>query len=490
MAYGITSTGFVIKDFATIQGELQDIWKAAFGNDVDVSDESINGQIINNLSKKFADNWELLQAIYNAFNPDSAEGAALDNVSVMVDVTRLPATAASAIVTLYGTLGTLISTGHLIQQSITAQLFALLANVTISLSSVSDCIVGVQTVINNETYTITINGIDYTYLSDSSATALEIVTGLKASIDGGAAHSIVNTALIGSTLQIIDVDAGANPFVLAVDSNLQVNTIGTPGNYESQNTGAISVPANSLVTIVNPISGLSAVKNLAEGVSGTEIETDQEMRQRRRIELAGLGNATDEAIMAKIIKMVPGITAAIVYSNRTDGVVDGRPAHSFEAVVMGGSDQAIADRIWLIQPSGIQPYGSTTKTVIDSMGQSQTVKFSRPTVYYIWVNISIHLYPEELFPENGPNDIAQSITSYALTEFTIGKDVYYQRLYYPIYNFNGTDKNGIGTVDVLEIGYSLDPLTPPVSFASANIVIASNQIASFDPSRITVTILG
>lgn len=50
---------------------------------------------------------------------------------------------------------------------------------------------------------------------------------------------------------------------------------------------------------------------------------------------------------AEEILTVPGVQHAIVYENCTDSAnTAGLPAHSIEAVVLGGQDMAIARAIW------------------------------------------------------------------------------------------------------------------------------------------------
>jgi len=480
MAYGITPAGFIIKDLQTIKTELEGDFQTAYGDDLDVSEDSVSGQLIGNLSKKFASLWELAQTIYESFNPDRAEDISLDGVSALVGTERLSATSSTATVALYGNIGTVIPAGHLIRQDETNEEFSLDEEVTISLSSVIDINFSVLNVLNNQLYTVTINGTGYDYTSDGTATALEIIAGLKAAIDAGSEPVIVIDNLDG-TAQIYS-DDGSLPFSISVDSNLQIDNQASPGAYSAVNTGPFSVPANTLTTIVNPVVGLTAVNNLAAGFAGRDIETDEQLRIRRRELLTGLGAATDEAIRQAILQEVDNITACLVVSNRTD-ITDGegRPPHSFETVVSGGNEDDIAQTIWENMPAGIYSEGDIVKTVIDSTGKDQTVRFSRPTNVYIWVDIEYSLNTEENFPLNGEDLIKQNIINWALQNINIGDDVIYQRLSIPIY-----DVPGIGTIQI-ELATSTTPTGPPGPYSPANITIASDEFAAFAITRITVT---
>ena len=480
MSYGITPQGFVIKDLQTIKSELETDYKASFGNDLDVSEDSVAGQFIGNQAKKISSLWELAQAIYESFNPDRAEDVSLDGVSALVGIERLPATSSTAVVALYGNIGTTIPAGHLIRQDETNEDFSLDDAVTIGLSSVIDIDFSVANVLNNQLYTITINGTGYNYTSDGTATDLEIIAGLKASIDLGGEPVIVVDNLDGTGR--IYSDDGITPFSISADVNLQIDTQASPGNYTAVNTGPISVPANTLITIVNPISGLGSINNLAAGLAGRIAETDEKLRNRRRELLTGLGAATDEAIRQAVLQQVDGVTACLVISNRLDVADgDGRPPHSFETVVSGGDEDDIAQIIWENMPAGIYPEGNIIKTIVDSTGTSQTVRFSRPTNVYIWVDLDYSLNTEENFPTNGEDLIKDNIVEWALQNINIGDDVIYQRLSIPVY-----EVPGISTIQI-ELATSATPTGPPGAYSAANVTIAADELAAFATTRITVT---
>lgn len=480
MVYGITSTGFVIKSLQTIKSEIEADFKSIFGNDLDVSESSITGQLIGNLSKKFSNIWELLQAVYESKNPDNAEGKALDEISALVGITRLAATSSSVVVALYGDIGTVIPDNHLVRQSITNQNFYLNESVTISLSSVIDIEFSVLNLLDSTLYEIEINGNTYDYTSDSSATEEEIIAGLKVSVDAGS-DSVIFVDNLDGTARIYSTD-GFTSFSFSVDTNLQVDIQASPGFYLAVNKGNLSVPENTITIIVNSISGLDDINNIAVGNAGREIETDEELRIRRRELLTGIGAATDESIRAALLQEVDGVSTVLVVSNRTDITDgDGRPPHSFEVVIVGGDEDEIANKIWEKQPSGIQPYGSITKTVIDSTGNNQTIKFSRPTYIYIWVDIEYSLNSEEIFPDNGEDLIKEAIVNWAETNIEIGDDIIYQRISIPVYEIPG-----VGSI-VIELATSATPTGPPGAYSAVNITIAANEAGIFDEDRITLT---
>ena len=158
----------------------------------------------------------------------------------------------------------------------------------------------------------------------------------------------------------------------------------------------------------------------------------------------------------------------------------GRLAKSFEAVVEGGSDADVANKIWLTKPAGIQTFGNTAFTITDSQGEQQVINFSRPTPIYIWVTVALTLYSEETFPPNGQDLVAEAINTYG-NNLGIGVDVLLQRVLAQIFNVPGIASGA------MQIAATNGPGDSPL-YGTADIPIQENEIAVFDLSRITVTV--
>jgi uncharacterized phage protein gp47/JayE len=158
----------------------------------------------------------------------------------------------------------------------------------------------------------------------------------------------------------------------------------------------------------------------------------------------------------------------------------GRLAKSFEAVVEGGSDADVANKIWLTKPAGIQTFGNTSFTITDSQGEEQVINFSRPTPIYIWVTVALTLYSEETFPPNGQDLVAAAINTYG-NKLGIGVDVLLQRVLAQIFNVPGIASG------IMQIAATNSPGDSPL-YGTADIPIEENEIAVFDLSRITVTV--
>jgi uncharacterized phage protein gp47/JayE len=110
---GIESAGFVKPTRAELIIELENNFKSAFGDNINLDARGPFGQIIGIYADKLASLWDGLEGVYNANYADTAFDASLDNVAANNAITRLPATASTVTLTFSGDDGTVINTGFL-----------------------------------------------------------------------------------------------------------------------------------------------------------------------------------------------------------------------------------------------------------------------------------------------------------------------------------------------------------------------------------------
>lgn len=233
-------------------------------------------------------------------------------------------------------------------------------------------------------------------------------------------------------------------------------------------TGPITGLAGTITSIATPITGWNTVTNAADAVVGQDAGTDASLREALITLMRAPGDAL-EAVTAALIR-VEDVTEAIVVENETSFTdVDGRPPHSFEAVVLGGDEQDIVDTIWENQPSGVSSHGSITGTVVDAAGDDQTVKFSRPTNRPIYIIVDYRVLP------GADADIETQIRDRILelgSAFLIGRDVI------PFADFiQNIEVPKLKTLS-LRVGLASNPaLTDPIE-------IPRTHRATFDSTRI------
>ena len=89
--YGVTNSGFVIKDLQTLISEAAESSTTLFGTSIDTSDSSPLGKINQTVSTELSIYWEKLNTTYLAAFLDSASGINLDKIVEPLGITRKPA---------------------------------------------------------------------------------------------------------------------------------------------------------------------------------------------------------------------------------------------------------------------------------------------------------------------------------------------------------------------------------------------------------------
>ncbi len=478
MTFGLTADGFVRKRLEDIKADIEASITSTFGP-VDLSDDSAFGLLIGILAERESLLWELAEGVYLGLYPASAEGVQLDNVAQLTGLTRIAAAKSTAVIAATGDQGTTVPLGTQVSVTETGEILETDVAQTIDKADAVRVDISVDTAVDGDTYTVTIDSVDHDYVAPGSSTPIIIAAGLVSAINGGSSGMTATDNFDGTFyVQSDDGETGHDVDVSVTGTGtMSITSRASPIPVTALNAGAVLVLAETITTIVTPVAGLDSVTNIDDGIQGRDIETDAELRLR--IEGARLGAGTVEAIKSRIQDEVDGVTRAIVIENRTDEVVDGQPAHSIHVIVQGGADQDIADKIWEVKPAGIETYGNETETVIDSEGNSQTIYFSRPTLKYGWVKVRYTKTSEETFPAGGEDAIKQALVDFGDT-FEIGQDMYLQRWYGPM--FDAT--TGIASA-VIEHDATPTSGGPP-TYVSTDEPIAVDELAVFDLARMDV----
>lgn len=458
MAYGVTETGFVPKTLTDLKDELQEDFRSRYGASIDVNESSNFGQLIGILSDRFAEAWEVLEAVYGAYDPDQAEGAAQDAVCAITGTIRRPATESTVPMTCTGTPGTVLAAGRVASVEDIGTKFETLADATIAAASawVNTTAYGLGAYVTNggNIYACTVAG--------TSAGS-----GGPTSEDTAITDGTVTWRFLGNGTGYVVVDA------------------------EAQETGPKIASSYTLTVIETPVSGWLSVTNEEDAEQGENEETDAELRLRREDELLGASLSVLDAIRTRIANDVENVTSVIVFQNDTEVTnSDGMPPHSVEALVRGGDDQDIIDKIWEVVAGGITTYGNTPGSVTDpeNGGQTYAVNFSRPEEIEIYVIANVVKDPDT-FPADGATQIRDAILA-AGDLYVGGKDVHSNALKAACFGstveVDGLPRYvpipGVINVTTLYIG------TAPAPASEASITIALRELAMFDSARVTVNV--
>ena len=304
----VTGRGVIVPDTSSVLSDVQNEFKAVFGNDLDVSPETVQGRLIEMISRSRLFTIQACAAVSNMLNLNTANGFVLDDLGSLFLLSRQPATYTTVNVELGGVSGTIVPEGTRLKS------------------------LGGEIFVNTEDY------------------------------------------VIGSPLGAV---------------------------FRAEKTGIIPCPANTLTIILDAVNGLETANNPDNGILGRELETDSEFRIRIKNSLNVNSIAVLSAIRANL-EQIDGVVGTYLYDNYSTSsvVVDDItvPAHSILAIVDGGDADEIAQVLYNKKTIGAG-YCSTSadpdieivsKTVLDPIyGTSYTVKFARPKIVDLVVNITV-----------------------------------------------------------------------------------------------------
>jgi uncharacterized phage protein gp47/JayE len=294
---------------------------------------------------------------------------------------------------------------------------------------------------------------------------LTVILGAGRTLDAGAVASVTGQP----TNRWVTTAAATNSS--GVQASVSVAARAESPGLQRANAGTISV-------IATPVTGWVGVTNAADAIPGAAAETDPAMR-RRRAETIRAGGSSPLDAVRRAIADVTDVTQVRAFENTTDYTdADGRPPHSLDVLVVGGTDQAVADALWSAKAAGIRTWGSTSRTVTDSGGTARSVSFSRPSVVNVYVAATVErdpsVYPTaaDLLAVVGPalaavGDLLQ-----------IGEPVRVELLRSTIFRLPG-----VIDVPSVRLGRTASPT------GTANLSIGRRELADLDSSRVTVAVV-
>ena len=468
--YGLSAEGFKQKRLADIIQSMNSRIADQFGVQISTEANSVFGQLIGVFSYEIADLWEQTAQVYGAMYPHTASGVSLDNASALAGITPISAEETTVVCTCYGTDGTTIPYGSQISSASNNNIVFQCTDSSATISSSSACDVGITLEeVDAVTYTVTIDGTPHSYTADGTETIAQVLTAIGSTI------TEVNAQVENDVLELVESNQ-ENTFSCSISADLTFEHIGSPVTFECTQTGAITPAIGDLTDIVTTYAGWDSVSNNVPANTGREAESDTALRQRWNNSLYTRSVGMTDSIASALLTL-NGVTSAYVYENDQDTTdADGRPPHSIEAVVNGGENDEIGLVIWQKKSAGIDTYGSQSVSINDSQGFPHTINFNRPLVVPIYLDIAVTEYPEESLPPNAQTMIVDAVINYGNT-LTVGNDVILQRFMGAIYQ----NVPGIGYITVTAS-------TDGVTYSSTNIQIDARHVATFDPTRVQVTI--
>lgn len=305
----------------------------------------------------------------------------------------------------------------------------------------------------------------------ASASGIEVVTTGATVVPGGS---------------IVRNDRTGDDWLLA--ASVVAGGAGThPGSIIAREPGVKEYLGSDTWTIVTPSANWSAfgtAGDLDPNEAGSDVETDEELRSRRKLALVAQGN--DFGAIVAAVAQLAGVDYVGGLNNRTDAVLDGVPAGAFEIVVSGGDNTAIAEAILDHLPPGAEAYGGTTVTLATPglPGQTIDVGFSRPVDVDIWLRITVSSTGTEIEPApNAASAIETEILSRANALMADpGTDVVPGALTGYVWAITADATTGRPTLTSALVEASTDGAT----WSTAPIVIDHDERADYDSARVSV----
>jgi uncharacterized phage protein gp47/JayE len=465
--------GFQKKNFLQVKAEIEESLTDSLG-EVNLVAPSIFANIVSVFAERESQLWDMLSAVYSSAYPDTAEGYSLDAVCALNGITRLPATYSNALAQITAINYTKINKDTKVAVKGSGSVFLLEKDIVVTNDKCYWIKIEILST-NSAEYTVSINGQDVTYNRAQGHTKEQIAEKISDLINRDLSTIVIST-FDGNKFDIKTNSIDSSFSCYISNNDMRILEVSNNANFIAEEKGAIPIPAFSLADIKTPVSGFLSVTNATSGITGTNIESDANLRTRRNNSLRLSGSGTLEAIKAAIMN-IEGVISASIYENNTD-VTDakGLPPHSFKILVTGGDDKMIADSIWQKKPAGIQSFGNITVVVKDSNNKEHNISFSRSIKRYISAKITITKTAEFI---NESAEVIKTSMVEKINKLGSGKNVILKSLYCSVF-----DQSGVTAADIL-IGSSLNETQTP-TLAGNDIIMGDEEVASADVSRIEI----
>ena len=441
MEYGVTVNGFVRKRLPEIREDIFKSLEQNLGSTVSRQPNSMIGVLVGVYAAELDRMWQLLERDYYDRSPISASEGSLDNTLAYTNVQRKKAQASYLYAVCYGRSGMVLPANCQIKD-VSGYKWNIIEESTITLNDCVHVTLEVETPTKGKIYSVQFdNDAVIKYTAQENDTALVVAVALASQSVEKWQGSIVEGKLV---FERSDRRYGA---VVVPNESFVVTQVGSPIRFDCEEYGEIEPLLNSVNYINTNYDGWFSVSNESETYVGRDYETASEVRQRYASAVFRNSIGMKESIKAALLEL-QDVTSVTIYENRTDETVDGLKPHSFQAIVFGGDEEAIARTILNVAPLGIDTNGDICVRIEDSEGAEQDVCFSRPHEVHIYVKVIIKEYNEEILPGDAIDKI-KNIVVEQIGKLSMGNDVICQRFLGPIYS-------GVDGISYIECSVSKD----------------------------------
>ena len=321
--------------------------------------------------------------------------------------------------------------------------------------------------------------------NEATGQYLDSLCALTGCIRRQATRSSVIATLTGVVGTVIPANSEAttiNNDVFYLENEATIGEEGTvDARFLSRETGAIPCGVGELTSINTDVIGWETINNSTSANLGSEIESDEELRARRRTTLYNGRSLSGDIITA--LSNIDNIESVfLLVNNGTEPLIKRGVTiapNTLYTCVLGGTNQEIANALYMRNSAGCGYTGNTTVSVTDPWCYvSYEVKFERPTIKYIDVKVYLQ-------KDTGTGDVTSAVTS-AIMSYQYGEVANLKRI-------------DIGdTISPFEISSAITAMVPGVFVKEVQIAfhgeelltqtldININEIARFNENDIKV----
>lgn len=299
-----------------------------------------------------------------------------------------------------------------------------------------------------------------------------IKAGTKASIDVVLTSTSQPYIIPAGQFKLINTD-----FIFENTAPILVTGLSQTETLVAISAGATNAQAGDKLQSVNYVAELSDIE-IATITDGTDIEDDEAYRARLKTINSSSGESDVDAIYAGLVNLID-VTKCQVFENDTnyDDIVTGIPKRSVNAVVLGDTDQNVADVIFAMKAGATPTFGSYSATSIDNQGYGHAVYFDRPTKKNVYISCTA-TKKETQVSIDGSYDtiIRQGCTGY-VNRGRIGDNVSYTTVYGIFAKYNAFDIVGLEMSD------------DGVNYAASGITIGMREYAYIDDMNADIVLV-
>lgn len=194
------------------------------------------------------------------------------------------------------------------------------------------------------------------------------------------------------------IDTSGNIYICTGTATIDASGFVTT-TFANVKVGPIPCPEGTLNRIYTGITGWSSITNPADGVIGNNVESPAAFEFRRQNSVAANAHGSLPSIYGEVFDVDDVIDVYVAENKGDDPIVIGSTdftlvGHSFVVSVTGGTDEDVANAIWIKKNEGSNMNGNVTVDITDDSGYSFpkpeydiTLLRPTPTAYNFQVNI-------------------------------------------------------------------------------------------------------